>query len=257
MEQLDELRELMELAGNVEERRPGQAREDRYETRSLFEQAQGLVEPTLKFANIERITKEELAETKTAFLNTIWAAIHHDPEWLGAMRSKGIQNKDDIIVEEAIVEAEFRDNKVINKYAEQLAGAYTSQMFRQVTTLSTLIKLHIDQGYHNEALFDYLDREITPQNLVAMRVAAILKAREEANTEIKTVAVMESQAEQDIWWKNHITMQLTHTDRLGPIAVIKLAQLIATWKKHLLIETQNINVIQHVRMLKKVIQNIM
>ncbi|KAL7572872.1 hypothetical protein ACA910_004526 [Epithemia clementina (nom. ined.)] len=254
MNPLDELR-----AGedNVEDRQPRQATEDRYKTRSLLEQAQGLVEPTLKFANIEQITKEEMAETKTAFLHTVWATIHHDPEWLEAMHSKGIRNKEDIVIEEAIIEAEFRDNKVINKCAEQLAGTYTSQMFRQVTTLSTLIELHIDQGYHNEALFDYLDREITPQNLVAMRVAAILKAREEAKTEINTVAVMESQAEQDVWWENHIAMQLTHTDRLDPIAVIKLTQLIATWKKQLLIETQNISVIQQVRMMKKVIQYIM
>ncbi|KAL7566001.1 hypothetical protein ACA910_011021 [Epithemia clementina (nom. ined.)] len=173
------------------------------------------------------------------------------------MRSKGIHNKEDIVIEEAIIEAEFRDNKVINKYAEQLARTYTSGMFRQVTTLSILIELHMDQGYHNEALFDYLEREITPQNQVAMRVAAILKAREEAKTEINTVAVMESQADQDIWWENHIAMQLTHTDRLDPIAVIKLSQLVATWKKQLLIETQNISVIQQVRMMKKVIQYIM
>ncbi|KAL7564753.1 hypothetical protein ACA910_010162 [Epithemia clementina (nom. ined.)] len=123
MNPLDELQELLELAGeeNIEDRRPRQATEDRYETRSLFEQAQGLVEPTLMFANIERITKEEMAETKTAFLNTVWATIHHDPEWLEAMRSKGIRNKEDIVIEKAIIEVEFRDNKVINKYAEQLA----------------------------------------------------------------------------------------------------------------------------------------
>ncbi|KAL7564334.1 hypothetical protein ACA910_007186 [Epithemia clementina (nom. ined.)] len=131
MNPLDELRELFELARmeNVEDRRPRQEMEDRYQTRSLFEQAQGLVEPTPKFANIVRITKKEMAETKTAFLNTVWATIHHDREWLEAMRSKGIQNKDDIVIEEAIIEAEFRDNKVINKYMEQLARTYTSQRF--------------------------------------------------------------------------------------------------------------------------------
>ncbi|KAL7574340.1 hypothetical protein ACA910_008444 [Epithemia clementina (nom. ined.)] len=143
MNPLDELQELLEIAGeeNVEDRRPRQAMEDRYETRSLFEQAQGLVEPTLKFANIEDITQEEMAETKTAFQNTVWATIHHDPEWLQAMQSKGIRNKDDINVEEADVKAEFRDNKVINKFAEQFAQTKTSQVFRQVVILSTLVEL--------------------------------------------------------------------------------------------------------------------
>ncbi|KAL7564331.1 hypothetical protein ACA910_007183 [Epithemia clementina (nom. ined.)] len=90
-----------------------------------------------------------------------------------------------------------------------------------------------------------------------MRVAAILKAREEAKAEVDTIAAMESQAEQDVWWENHIAMQLTHTDWLDPIAVIKLNQTIATWKKHLIVAMQNISVIQHVRMLKKVIPYIM
>ncbi|KAL7564330.1 hypothetical protein ACA910_007182 [Epithemia clementina (nom. ined.)] len=73
-----------------------------------------------------------MAETKPAFQNTVWATIHHNPEWLGAMQSKGICNKEDINVEEAIVKAEFRDNTVINIYAEQFARTKTSQVFRQV-----------------------------------------------------------------------------------------------------------------------------
>ncbi|KAL7571931.1 hypothetical protein ACA910_006563 [Epithemia clementina (nom. ined.)] len=137
---------------------------------------------------------------KASFQSGVWLIIQHNKGWMEKVTSNGIQHPKDILVEKAIMEAEFRDDKILKKTIEQIAEVRTSPYFSQVGPLANLLESYMKKGYYKAGLQAYADMgEVTNENAHEMLVNALEKARKEADAEIKLIAEMESQEAQDIW----------------------------------------------------------
>ncbi|KAL7562521.1 hypothetical protein ACA910_008228 [Epithemia clementina (nom. ined.)] len=144
MNPLDEIRQLI----NATRAESAALRRQEQELREHQErQAQeGRAEPTLKFADITEISKQEMTETENALQSGVWIIIQHKKEWLDKIKANNIQHPKDIRVDKAIITADFRDAKILKKLLEQIAEAKTSPYFRQVEPLAMVLEIYMKQG---------------------------------------------------------------------------------------------------------------
>ncbi|KAL7577123.1 hypothetical protein ACA910_019725 [Epithemia clementina (nom. ined.)] len=212
-------------------------------------------EPTLTFADIKEISEKEMNDTKASFQSSVWLIILHSKEWREKVSSNGIQHPKDIIVEKAVIEAEFRDNKILTKTIEQVTAVRTSPYFRQVGLLATVLEMYMKKGYHNSALQAYVDQgQVTIRNAHKMLVNALEKARKEADAEIKLIAEMESQETQDMWWQMYLSTLPKEDEEAKPIIVMKLNKMIHKWEQHLMNEIEVVGLRQEMQITEAVIQ---
>ncbi|KAL7560037.1 hypothetical protein ACA910_000076 [Epithemia clementina (nom. ined.)] len=200
---------------------------------------EGRAEPTLKFADITEVSKQEMTETENAFQSGVWIIIQHKKEWMDKIKSNNIQHPKDIRVDKAIIEANFRDAKILRKLLDQIAEVKTSPSFRQVEPLAMVLDIYMRQGYFNTSLEAYVDMgRVTNENAQEMFGTALEKACREADAEIKLLAEMESQETQDMWWQMYLSTLPSGTDETKAIIITKTNILIHKWEQHLLNELE-------------------
>ncbi|KAL7577141.1 hypothetical protein ACA910_019743 [Epithemia clementina (nom. ined.)] len=135
-------------------------------------------EPTLIFADIKEISEKEMTDAKASFQSGVWLIIQHNKGWMEKVSSNGVQHQKDIIVEKAIIEAEFRDDKILKKTIEQIAEVRVSPYFRQVGPTAMLLESYMKKGYYKAGLQAYVNMGVvTNENAQEMLINALEKAR--------------------------------------------------------------------------------
>ncbi|KAL7575019.1 hypothetical protein ACA910_010832 [Epithemia clementina (nom. ined.)] len=253
MNPLDEIRQL--INATRAESAALQRQEQELREHQERQAQEGQAEPTLKFADIMEISKQEMTETENALQSGVWIIIQHKKEWLDKVKANNIQHPKDIRVDKAIIEADFRDAKILKKLLEQIAEAKTSPYFRQVELLAMVLEIYMRQGYFNTSLEAYVNMgRVTNENAREMFGIALEKARREADAEIKLLAEMESQETQDEWWQMYLSTLPGETDEAKAIIITKTNILIHKWEQHLMNELVVVGLRRQLRITKAVIQ---
>ncbi|KAL7581339.1 hypothetical protein ACA910_006097 [Epithemia clementina (nom. ined.)] len=181
--------QLQEMKGELDDKLKEQHQEERKE-------------PTLHFADIEAMSEREWNETTVTFQSGMWLILQHNKEWMKKVSSNNIQHPRDIKLDKAIIEAKFRDDKILKKLIAQLAEVVTAPYFQQIGPLAMIQDMHMRQGYYNNALQAYVDQgQVTSENTHEIHVKMLEKAHQEADAEVQNIPEMDSQEAQDAWWK--------------------------------------------------------